>query len=252
MERREDRMRKIDYVKEETPSVVHRHRTGLDDLMNGGLKPGNLCVLIGPSMSGRGTLARQYFYQGLKEDSSSIYVTTKNFTEDIVTLMEEKRWPLEPYTGRYVFIDAYSPQSDPSLKDSVDVKYVASVADFARLTNAIVSSMSENLAQGVHNQRVVFDSIDTVLMYVSAQGVYRFLSYLRAKIKGFRASSMFMIEPDLHEERQVRTLFQLADVVIEVKAEEGVIEVTQPGLPKRRGAFRVAEAGCVVVPEPLD
>ncbi|NIP34843.1 MAG: hypothetical protein GWN18_07865, partial [Thermoplasmata archaeon] len=96
---------------------------------------------------------------------------TKNFTEDIVTLMEEKDWNLEPHTGRYVFIDAYSPQSDPSLKDSVDVKYVASVADFARLTNAIVSSMSENLAQGEHNQRVVFDSIDTVLMYVSAQGV---------------------------------------------------------------------------------
>jgi len=203
-------------------------------------------------MSGRGTLARQYFYQGLKEDSHSIYVTTKNFTEDMIALMEEKKWSLDAHTGRYVFIDAYSPQSDPSLKDSVDVKYVSSVADFARLTNAIVSTMSENLAQGVHNQRVVFDSIDTVLMYVSAQGVYRFLSYLRAKIKGFRASSIFMIEPDLHEDRQVKTLLQLADVVIELKSDEGIVEVTQPGLPKRRGAFRVVEMGCVVVPEPLD
>lgn len=248
-------MRKIDYGPEDTPSMVHRHRTGiegLDDLLTGGLKPGALCVLLGPSMSGRGTLARQYFYQGLKEDSSSVYVTTKNFTEDIITLMEEKSWSLEPYTGRYVFIDAYSPQSDPSLKDSVDVKYVASVADFARLTNAIVSTMSENLAQGVHNQRVVFDSIDTVLMYVSAQGVYRFLSYLRAKVKGFRSSSMFMIEPDLHEDRQVKTLFQLADVVIEIKPDEGIVQVTQPGMPKRRGAFRVVDSGCVVVPEPLD
>ena len=247
-------MRKIDFEPEEAPAMVHRHRTGiegLDELLNGGLKPGALGVLLGPSMSGRGTLSRQYFYQGLKEGDSSIYVTTKNFTEDIVTLMEEKHWPLEPYSGHYVFIDAYSPQSDPSLKDSVDVKYVASVADFARLTNAIVSTMSENLANGVHNQRVVFDSIDTVLMYVSAQGVYRFLSYLRAKIKGFRASSLFMIEPDLHEDRQVKTLFQLADVVMELRADDGIVEVTQPGLPKRRGAFRIAESGCVVVPEPL-
>ena len=248
-------MRKIDFEVDKPAPAVHKHRTGitgLDDLLNGGLKPGALCVLIGPSMSGRGTLARQYFYQGLKEDNASIYVTTKNFTEDIVTLFEEKKWTLEPYFNQYVFIDAYSPQSDPSLKDSVDVKYVASVADFARLTNAIVSSMSESLAQGVHNQRVVFDSIDTVLMYVSAQGVYRFLSYLRAKIKGFRASSMFMIEPELHEERQVRTLFQLADVVIELKPDEGIVEVTQPGMPKRRGAFRVVDTGAVVVPEPLD
>ncbi|UCC92691.1 MAG: hypothetical protein JSW25_08505 [Thermoplasmata archaeon] len=248
-------MKKIDFEPEDKPAMAHRHRTGiegLDDLLAGGLKPGALCVLLGPSMSGRGTLARQYFYQGLKEDDHSIYVTTKNFTEDIVTLMEEKQWSLDKHTGHYVFIDAYSPQSDPSLKDSVDVKYVASVADFARLTNAIVSTMSENLAQGVHNQRVVFDSIDTVLMYVSAQGVYRFLSYLRAKIKGFRASSVFMIEPELHEDRQVKTLFQLADVVIELKAEEGIVEVTQPGMPKRRGAFRVVESGCVVVPEPLD
>jgi circadian clock protein KaiC len=248
-------MRKFDFEPEKPAATVIRHRTGidgLDDLLNGGLKPGALCVLIGPSMSGRGTLARQYFYQGLKEDSSSIYVTTKNFTEDIVTLMEEKRWTLEPHTERYVFIDAYSPQSDPSLKDSVDVKYVASVADFARLTNAIISTMSENLADGKHNQRVVFDSIDTVLMYVSAQGVYRFLSYLRAKIKGFRASSIFMIEPELHEDRQVRTLFQLADVVIEIKPDEGIVQVTQPGMPKRRGAFRVVDSGAVVVPEPLD
>jgi len=248
-------MRKIEFEEETQPSSVHRHRTGidgLDALLNGGLKPGALSLLIGPSMSGRGTLARQYFFQGLKEESGSIYVTTKNFTEDIVTLMEEKQWNLEPYEGRYVFIDAYSPQSDPSLKDSMDVKYVASVADFARLTNAIVSTMSEYLAQGVHNQRVVFDSIDTVLMYVSAQGVYRFLSYLRAKIKGFRASSIFMIEPALHEDRQVKTLLQLADVVIDIRPEQGTVEVTQPGLPKRRGAFRVVDAGCIVVPEPLD
>jgi hypothetical protein len=61
-----------------------------------------------------------------------------------------------------------------------------------------------------------------------------------------------MIEPELHEDRQVRTLFQLADVVIELKPTEGIVEVTQPGLPKRRGAFRVVETGAVVVPEPLD
>jgi KaiC/GvpD/RAD55 family RecA-like ATPase len=202
--KRRTTMRKIDFEPEKPPSTVHRHRTGiegLDDLLNGGLKPGALGLLIGPSMSGRGTLARQYFYQGLKEDNASIYVTTKNFTEDIVTLMEEKKWTLDAYTEHYV---------------------------------------------------VVFDSIDTVLMYVSAQGVYRFLSYLRAKIKGFRSSSMFMIEPDLHEERQVRTLFQLADVIVELKPDEGIVQVTQPGLPKRRGAFRVGETGCIVVPEPLD
>lgn len=250
-------MRKFNFDDETPPPapVIHRHRTGiegLDALLNGGLKPGTLCLLVGPSMSGRGTLARQYFYQGLKEDDGSIYVTTKNFTEDIVTLLEEKGWMLEPHEDRYMFIDAYSPQSDPSLKDSSDVKYVASVADFARLTNAIVSSMSEYLARGVHNQRVVFDSVDTILMYVSAQGVYRFLSYLRAKIKGFRSSAVFMIEPELHEDRQVRTLFQLADVVIDIRPDEGIVQVTQPGLPRRRGAFKITDHGCLVVPEPLD
>ncbi len=232
-----------------------RHRTGvdgLDQLLNGGLRPGALCLLVGPSMSGRGTLARGYFHQGLKEGGASMYVTTKNFTEDIVALMEEKKWLLHPHVGRYVFIDAYSPQSDPSLKDSEEVKYVASVADFARLTNAIVSSMSEYLARGMDHQRLVFDSIDTILMYVSAQGVYRFLSYLRAKVKGFRASSVFLIEPDLHEERQVKTLYQLADTIIEVNSHEGIVEVTQPGMPKRRGAYRITELGFIVVPEPFD
>jgi len=237
------------------PAAQRRHRTGidgLDQLLNGGLRPGALCLLVGPSMSGQGTLARGYFYQGLKEGGASMYVTTKNFSDDVIALLEEKKWLLHPHLGRYVFIDAYSPQSDPSLKDSEEVKYVASVADFARLTNAIVSSMSEYLARGMDHQRVVFDSVDTILMYVSAQGVYRFLSYLRAKIKGFRASSIFLIEPELHEDRQVRTLYQLADVIIEVKPDQGVVEVTQPGLPKRRGAYRVTDLGFIVVPEPID
>jgi len=75
---------------------------------------------------------------------------------------------------------------------------------------------------------------------------------LRAKVKGFRASSIFLIEPELHEDRQVRTLYQLADVIIEVKPDQGVVEVTQPGLPRRRGAYRVTDAGFIVVPEPID
>lgn len=90
------------------------------------------------------------------------------------------------------------------------------------------------------------------MKYVSAQGGYRFLSYLRAKVKGFRASSMFMIEAELHDDRQVRTLYQLADVIVELKPDEGLIEVTQPGMPKRRGAYRVTEVGFIVVPEPID
>ncbi|MEM2900052.1 MAG: RAD55 family ATPase [Thermoplasmata archaeon] len=226
--------------------VSLRAQTGiksLDEALDGGLRFGSLCLVTGP---GREVLAQQFFYSGLELGEACIYVTTKSFHTEIIDMMTEKGWNIAGHEDRYMIIDTYTPQSDASVQDLPQVKFVPSLADFAKLSNCIVSTMSDYLTKGIYQQRISFDSIDTMLMYVSPAGVYRFLSYLRAKIKGFKATGFFLIDPGLHEEKDVRTIMQLADVVIELKPATEEILINQLGLPKKNAKYAITNEGVEV------
>ena len=201
----------------------------MDEILNGGIRVGSLRILNAPSISGRELITQKFFYEGLSLEEGGTYVTTKNFTEDVIESMGERGWNLNNYGNRYVFVDPYSIQSDPTLKDTENIKYVSAISDFAKLSNTIVSSMGDFLNKGIYQQRLSFDSIDTLLMYVSANGVYRFLSYLRAKIKAFKSAGMFLLESGLHEEKAVKTILQIADVLIDLSPNKSEISVTTPG-----------------------
>jgi KaiC/GvpD/RAD55 family RecA-like ATPase len=229
--------------------MTNRSKTGIDGIdaaLDGGVKSGSFCIISGPSLSGRELLAQQFFYTGISSEEAGTYLTTKEFMTDVVAQMGEKGMDVSKYDGKYIFVDSYAPQSDPSLQDTPSVKYVASVADFAKLSNTIITSMTDFLSKGVYQQRLVFDSIDTVLMYVSAAGVYRFLSYLRAKVKGLKAVSFLLIQPDLHDDKDVKTIMQLADVLIELDPNSGLISLTQTGSPKQIFRYKIGEKGVEV------
>ena len=226
-----------------------RSKTGIDGIdaaLDGGVKSGSFCIISGPSLSGRELLAQQFFYTGISSDEAGTYLTTKEFMTDVVAQMGEKGMDVSKHEGRFIFVDSYTPQSDPSLQDTPSVKYVASVADFAKLSNSIITAMSDFMAKGIYQQRLVFDSIDTVLMYVSSAGVYRFLSYLRAKVKGFKAVSFLLIQPDLHEDKDVKTILQLADVHIDMDPNSGLLSIAQTGSPKQLFHYKIGEKGIEV------
>ncbi|MEM2869477.1 MAG: RAD55 family ATPase [Thermoplasmata archaeon] len=224
--------------------ITLRAKTGLDELdaaLDGGIRIGSFCLLSGPALSGRELLAQTFFHAGLVSGEAGTYVTTKEFAEDIIAQMAEHSLDLSGHWGKYIFIDIYSPQSNPSLQDTATVKYVASVADFAKLSNTIIAAMGEFMGRGMLQQRLVFDSIDTLLMYVSPAGVYRFLSYLRAKTKSFRAVCFLLIQPELHEEKAVKTILQLADMLIEMNPETGQMTIATPGSPRIPMGYKIGE-----------
>lgn len=218
---------------------------GLDTALGGGLRVGSLAVVVGSTMSGRDVLAQQFFANGLASGEAAVYVTTKDFADDVFARLGELGFDRGTHKGSYKLIDAYSTQSDPTLEDQEDVTYVPSIADFAKLSNAVISTMSAFMTEGHYRQRLAFDSLDTVLMYVNAQGVFRLLSYLRAKVKAFGATAVFLLEPGLHEDRDVKTLLQLADAYIEL-TDDGEIHVTQLGRPKGRYGYQITPKGVVV------
>lgn len=220
--------------------------SGLDKLLQGGLRPGSFNIITGPIMSGKEIFAQEFFYRGLEADECCIYIATKNFADEIISSMEERGWFLSKYNEKYVFIDTYSTQSDPSLKDTDNIKYVPSVADFAKLSNTIVTSMSQFLAEGCYQQRIIFDNVDTMLMYVSPPGVFRFLSYIRAKIKSFKACGAFLLQTDIHDEKDVKTLTQLADAILDFSPTNNEITVQLMGSAKSGGKYEISNEGLIV------
>jgi KaiC/GvpD/RAD55 family RecA-like ATPase len=226
-----------------------RTKTGIeaiDAALDGGIRSGSFVLISGPSLSGRELLAQQFFFAGISSEEAGTYITTKEFMVDVIAQMAEKGMDLSKYETKYIFVDSYAPQSDPSLQDTPTVKYVSSVADFAKLSNCIITSLGDFMSKGIYQQRLVFDSVDTVLMYVSPAGVYRFLSYLRAKIKGFKAISFLLIQPDLHEEKDVKTIMQLSDVLIEMDPVSGQLTITQAAGPKITLYYKMGEKGIEV------
>jgi len=226
-----------------------RTKTGIeaiDAALDGGIRSGSFVLISGPSLSGRELLAQQFFFAGISSEEAGTYITTKEFMVDVIAQMAEKGMDLSKYETKYIFVDSYAPQSDPSLQDTPTVKYVSSVADFAKLSNCIITSLGDFMSKGIYQQRLVFDSVDTVLMYVSPAGVYRFLSYLRAKIKGFKAISFLLIQPDLHDEKDVKTIMQLSDVLIEMDPVSGQLTITQAAGPKITLYYKMGEKGIEV------
>ncbi len=220
--------------------------TGLDEILGGGLRPGQMAVVTGSPMSGRELFGDHFFYEGLKAGDSGIYMTTRLFHTEVRTAIQDRGWDLTPHASRFSFIDAYTPQSDPGIQDTAEVRYVASVADFAKLSNTIVSIMGQFHAGGQNRLRLVIDTMDTLLMYVSAAGVYRFLSYIRAKVKSFGAGAVIALQPGLHEGKDVATITQLADLLLELDIDAAKIRVQRPGRAKAEATYGISDSGLVV------
>lgn len=195
----------------------------LEKILKDKLKKGSICLLNASPLSGRKIFTQQFFYDSMLSGSTGVYITTNNFTKTITRDICGMGWNAEHCSDRYIFIDTYSAQSDPAVEDTENIRYISSATDLAKLSNTIISSMGE-LAKRCQAQRVIFDSVDALLMHLSSQSVYRFLYYLSAKIRALDATGLFVVDSNLHEERTIKMLYQLADALINIDSDKKILE----------------------------
>jgi len=63
------------------------------------------------------------------------------------------------------------------------------------------------------------NSLSTILMYSNIQTVFRFMHVFTGRIKVAGALGIFVIESGMHDEKDIITLKQLFDGMIEIKSE---------------------------------
>ncbi|WP_336136470.1 DUF7504 family protein [Natronomonas amylolytica] len=76
-----------------------------------------------------------------------------------------------------------------------------------------------------------FDSVSTLLYYTEEAAVFRFLSVLTAHLRRNDGLGLFVLTPEAHDERTVRTLAQVFDGRIELDEGGDRVRVGAPDAP---------------------
>ena len=170
-------------------------------------------MVIGPPLVGKTILVRTILKEKVCEGFGGIYVTTKDTAETVLEWFERFG------VSDLMIIDCVSRTIFSDAPDTDTVKRV-SIMDLTGISVRINTFLDRFLKAGKRDVAIAFDSVSTVLMYLNAQTVFRFLHVLTNRIKSFGAFAFYTVDENMHDERTVAMLKQLFTGVIEVKEEE--------------------------------
>lgn len=144
---------------------------GFDEIVEGGLPPGRLCVVSGPPGSGKTTFTEQFVAEGLRRNEPTMYVTMHETKSQLVEDMSRYSFGFETLTRSEQFHFAHLADSSSGLNGNG-----ASKPSVNTLTNKLVA-----LANSRGVKRLVVDS--TMLLrhvFGTDEGVTRFVNALRS------------------------------------------------------------------------
>jgi KaiC/GvpD/RAD55 family RecA-like ATPase len=203
----------------------------LDDMIGGGFPSHSSILIKGPPGTGKTTISQQFLYSGLKNSEKGYYITSDASPEDVVDKMSSFSWEIDSYlkSRKLLFLDIYSWRVGGA-KDKV-WKHVLQGGLNIDALNLSLSELLEKLSND-HHKRGVFDSLSSLLLYVSTDMVIKFIPILIAKAKRKGATELLILEEGVHDPKTVNTLNFLTDGLIETKMEEGTKYLR---IPRMRG-----------------
>lgn len=189
------------------------------------VEPGSNILLLGPAMSGKTELALEILASGSADGEGAIIVST---TDGSKRILERFRDVLgsDPADAPLGIVDCVSKQQGmEDLEDDDRVKYPSSPVDMT----GIGISLSEFLEQfhgdrGLERNRVLLDSISTLLMYSDVQTIFRFLHVFTGRVQNVDGLGIYLMDPSAHEPQTLNTIKGLFDGMIERPADGEAFE----------------------------
>ncbi len=189
----------------------------LDEALGGGLREKANVLLIGPPGPEKLKLALKFLQQGKKEGDGLLYITTDATPDEINKEYGDKD---------LMFIDCYSWTLGNAEKNKEYI-YVPGPSALNDLSIGIAQAM-QKIFKPEKKMRIVVQSLSTLLLYNNPEVVYRFTQVIGARLKISNATTLFMIEEGMHDEKVVTTLKHLMNSVIEIKNENGEVKIRAP------------------------
>jgi len=172
----------------------------LDALLVGGYPEKSAILFVGPPVSGKELFGYRFVASGL--DDVCVYVTRLASSE----VMEDMR-----ASGLAL---ARAPH------------WISSDDETRRYTPDDLASISSKIKGTISNEpgrrnRVVFDSLSSLLVYHSADSVYRFLAQLTAEVKQHNGCFLALLDERMHPAPVLASIEDLFDGVVHLESEEG-------------------------------
>jgi KaiC/GvpD/RAD55 family RecA-like ATPase len=184
---------------------------------------GTNILLSGPPLSGKRCLAMETLAVGARRGEGTVIVSTR----DSATRVREAFAPLVDGETDLAVVDAVTEHIGQS-SDAEMTKYAASPRDMSdigvKFSEYIQSFYTEQ--QREHN-RVMLDSLTTLLLYSNLQTVFRFLHVFTSRVENVDGLGLYTIESTAHDPETLSTLDQLFDATIAVEA-DGTATLTLP------------------------
>ena len=186
----------------------------LDKIMTGGFPENSTILIRGAPGTGKSTLCQQFITSGLVSKQPGIYITLDNSPEEVIKNMN-RFGEVQSFikNNSIIFLDAYSWKIGGG-KDETWKKVLQGGLDINSI-NVMLSDILKKLND--KDNRSVFDSVSTLLLYIPADLVVRFIPILIAKCKQSKSTQVLILEEGVHDEEIVNTLSYLSDGVIEMK-----------------------------------
>jgi KaiC/GvpD/RAD55 family RecA-like ATPase len=190
-------------------------------LENETVDPGVNILISGPPLSGKRRLAMEALAHGANDGEGAVIITTRDSSDrvlsDFQSLLDS---PDDAHVG---IVDCVTQHQGRSASDSDLVKYASSPLDMTGIGIKFSEFVEEfYTTRDVRQNRVMLDSLSTLLMYSDLQTVFRFMHVLTSRIENADAVGIHVIESTAHDDETMNTLKQLFDGVVEVDRGDSV------------------------------
>lgn len=184
---------------------------------------GTNILLSGPPLAGKRYLAGQTLAVGARRDEGTIIVTTR----DSAVRVRETFAPLVGRDTDIAVVDAVTQHIGRPI-DADTTKYVPSPRDMSEIgvkfSEFIQTFYTE---QRREYNRVMVDSLTTLLLYATLQTVFRFLHVFTSRVETVDGLGLYTVESTAHDGETMNTLEQLFDASIDIDA-DGTATLTLP------------------------
>jgi KaiC/GvpD/RAD55 family RecA-like ATPase len=197
------------------------------DFENTSVDPGTNILVSGPPLTGKRRLAMDVLAHGAANGEGSVIVTTRDSSDRV--LADYRSRLTSPDDADVGVVDCVTQHQGRSASDTELVKYASSPVDMTGIGIKFSEFVEEFYSErGARRNRVLVDSISSLLMYSDLQTVFRFMHVFTSRIEDADALGVHIIDSTAHDAETMNTMKQLFDGIIEVN-EASELSVQLPG-----------------------
>jgi circadian clock protein KaiC len=185
----------------------------LDQMLQGGITKGTMCMLMGPPGAGKSILAKRFIFTGMRQGKDAFLVSTTQGEDQIVETLRRFGWT--DTTEKLHVLDCYSWRFG-----SGHGKYWARAGSLTDVS-VTLSRMLDDV--GVNHDsvaRVVVDSFTDFIVNAGLDRAMRLLDAFRGKMKAREMTGLIILEEGVHDDRTNSSVEYATDGTIRMRVTE--------------------------------